>query len=58
VFGVRIDAGWFNLAIFQKYETLSCLYEKTNELSLDKENTSYSDSLDALILSLKGYNIK
>jgi hypothetical protein len=29
-----------------------------NELNLDKEVTSYSDSLDALRLSLKGYNIK
>jgi hypothetical protein len=29
-----------------------------NELSLDKEQTSYSASLDALRLSLKGYNIK
>ena len=29
-----------------------------NELSLDKEQTSHDDSLDALRLSLKGYNIK
>jgi hypothetical protein len=28
------------------------------ELTLDKDQTSYSDSLDALRLSLKGYNIK
>lgn len=28
------------------------------ELTLDKEQTSYSDSLDALRLSLQGYNIK
>jgi len=30
----------------------------TKELSLDKEQTSYNDLLDALRLSLKGYNIK
>jgi len=29
----------------------------TNELSLDKEQTSYEDLLDALRLSLKGYEI-
>ena len=28
------------------------------ELTLDKEQTSYDDLLDALSLSLKGYNIK
>ena len=27
------------------------------ELTLDKEQTSYDDSLDALRLSLKGYSI-
>ena len=30
---------------------------QTNEYSLDKEHTSYSDSLEALRLSLKGYTI-
>jgi len=29
-----------------------------NELSLDKNQTSYNDLLDALRLSLKGYNIE
>jgi hypothetical protein len=29
-----------------------------NELSLDKKQTSYDDLMDALRLSLKGYNIK
>jgi hypothetical protein len=29
----------------------------TNELSLDKEQTSYDDLLDALRLSLKGYQV-
>ena len=29
-----------------------------NEYNLDKEQTSFNDSLDALRLSLKGYNIK
>ncbi len=28
-----------------------------NEYSLDKEQTSYSDSLDALLLSLKSFKI-
>jgi hypothetical protein len=31
---------------------------QANEYSLDKEQTSYDDLLDALRLSLKGYNIK
>ena len=31
---------------------------QANEYSLDKEQTSYNDSLDALRLSLKGYNIE
>jgi hypothetical protein len=31
---------------------------QAKEYSLDKENTSYDDLLDALRLSLKGYNIK
>lgn len=30
----------------------------TKEYSLDKEQTSYDDSLDALRLSLKGYLIE
>jgi hypothetical protein len=29
-----------------------------NELSLDKEQTSYSDLMDSLRLSLKAYNFK
>jgi hypothetical protein len=29
-----------------------------NEYSLDKEQSSYNDLLDALRLSLKGYNLK
>jgi hypothetical protein len=33
------------------------LAAQVNEYSLDKEQTNYSDSLDALRLSLKGYNI-
>jgi hypothetical protein len=31
---------------------------QAKEYSLDKEQTSYDDLLDALRLSLKGYNIK
>lgn len=48
------------LAIPSKYEKLitSLRTAYATEYSLDKEKTSYSDSLDALRLSLKGYNIK
>ena len=48
------------LAIPKKYDKLltSLRTAQANEYSLDKEQTSYSDSLDALRLSLKGYNIK
>jgi hypothetical protein len=46
-----------DLAKYDKLITnLRTAYAK--ELSLDKEQTSYSDSLDALRLSLKGYNIE
>ena len=48
------------LAIPSKYNklivSLRTCYSK--EYSLDKEQTSYNDSLDALRLALKGYNIK
>ena len=48
------------LAIPSKYEKLmtSLRTAYAGEYSLDKEQTSYDDSLDALRLSLKGYNIK
>ena len=48
------------LAIPSKYDKLitSLRTAYATEYSLDKEQTSYSDSLDALRLSLKGYNIK
>jgi len=48
------------LAIPEKYDKLitSLRTAYATEYSLDKEQTSYSDSLDALRLSLKGYNIK
>jgi hypothetical protein len=48
------------LAIPSKYDKLitSLRTAYAREYSLDKEQTSYSDSLDALRLSLKGYNIK
>ncbi len=32
--------------------------DHTGSISLDKEQTIYDDSLDALVLSLKGYDIK
>ena len=48
------------LAIDPKYDKLiiSLRTAYANELSLDKEQTSYDDLLDALRLGLKGYNIK
>jgi hypothetical protein len=48
------------LAIPNKYEKLiiSLRIPQAKEYSLDKENTSYDDLLDALRLSLKGYDIK
>ena len=47
------------LAIPQKYDKLivSLRTAYAKEYSLDKEQTSYDDLLDALRLSLKGYNI-
>jgi hypothetical protein len=49
-----------NIAIPQIYEKLiiSLRTAQANEYSLDKEQTSYDDLLDALRPSLKGYNIK
>jgi hypothetical protein len=49
-----------DLAIPEKYDKLivSLRNAQAKEYSLDKEQTSYSDSLDALRLSLKGYNIR
>jgi hypothetical protein len=48
------------LAIPEKYDKLitSLRTAYANELSLDKEQTSYSDLLDALRLALKGFESK
>ena len=48
------------LAIPKEYDKLiiSLRTAYTNEYSLDKEHTSYDDSLDALRLSCKMYPIK
>jgi Terminase large subunit, T4likevirus-type, N-terminal len=48
------------LAIPSKYDKLitSLRTAYATELNLDKQQTSYDDSLDALRLSLKGYNIE
>jgi len=49
-------------SIWQSFRNMkhSHVFTRTQakEYSLDKENTSYDDLLDALRLSLKGYNIK
>ena len=48
------------LAIEEKHDKLltSLRTAYADELNLKKEQTSYSDLLDALRLVLKGYNIK
>jgi hypothetical protein len=48
------------LAIPEKYSELitSLRTAYAIELDLDKKQTSYNDSLDALRLSLKAYNFK
>jgi len=48
------------LAIPEQYEKLiiSLRTTQAKEYSLDKEQTSYDDLLDALRLSLKGYNFE
>ena len=48
------------LAIPEKFDKLivGLRTAYANEYSLDKEQTSYDDSIDALRLSLKGYKIK
>lgn len=48
------------LAIEDKHEKLITSLRMTHakELNLKKEQTSYSDLLDALRLTLKGYNIE
>jgi hypothetical protein len=48
------------LAIDPQYDKLltSLRTAYANELSLDKEQTSYGDLLDALRLALKAYNFK
>jgi hypothetical protein len=55
---VMINKGY--LAIPAKYEKLitSLRTAYAREYSLDKEQTSFNDSLDALRLSLESYNIK
>ena len=49
-----------HLVIPEEYQKLiiSLRTAYANELSLDKEQTSYNDLLDALRLALKGYNIE
>jgi hypothetical protein len=48
------------LAVDPKYDKLltSLGTSYANELTLDKEQTSYNDLLDSLRLSLKGYNLQ
>jgi hypothetical protein len=55
---MMINKGY--LAIPEKYDKLivSLRTAQAKEYSLDKEQTSYDDLLDALRLSLKGYNIR
>jgi len=43
--------------LMQQWLMQQWLMQQAREYSLDKEQTSYSDILDVLRLSLKGYNI-
>jgi hypothetical protein len=54
---LMINEGY--LAIPEKYEKLiiSLRTAQAKEYSLDKQQTGYDDSLDALRLSLNGYSI-
>jgi hypothetical protein len=55
---IMINKGY--LAIPEKFDKLiiSLRTAQANEYSLDKKQSSYDDSLDALRLSLKGYLIE
>jgi hypothetical protein len=55
---VMISKGY--LAILEEHDKVitSLRTPYANELTLDKEQTSYDDSLNALRLSLKGHNIR
>jgi len=52
-----LGINFFLLLIDLRLSFTSIRTAYTNELSLDKEQTSYEDLLDALRLSLKGYEI-
>lgn len=48
--------GYLLIDLWLSFTSIRTAY--ADELSLDKEQSSYNDLLDALRLSLKGYNIK
>jgi hypothetical protein len=48
----------YNNSEFCYYSSIVIKNRLPIDYSLDKEQTSYDDLLDALRLSLKGYNIK
>jgi len=48
--------GYFLIDLWLSFTSIRTAYAK--ELTLDKKNTSYDVSLDALRLSLKGYEVK
>ena len=48
----------FTIFVATTFSFLSLRTAQANEYSLDKQNTSYDDLLEALRLSLKGYNIE
>jgi hypothetical protein len=48
--------GYFLIDLWLSFTSIRTAYAK--ELTLDKKNTSYDDSLDALRLSLKAYNFQ
>jgi hypothetical protein len=56
----KLDLPYGMVADKERYDKLliSLRTAYANELSLDKEQTSYSDSLDALRLSLKAFKFE
>jgi len=53
-----LGINFFHLLIDLRLSFTSIRIAHAYELSLDKEQTSYDDLLDALRLSLKGYQIE
>jgi len=55
---VILDYFWYIWCISNIFFFYPIMIHYAKEYSLDKQQTSYDDLLDALCLSLKGYNIR